>query len=403
MKVKELQDTVNVAWSPAQQNPIMLAAGSAAQLGLDTSNTTEPTLKLYDINLSNPGGDMQLIGTQKSSRRFHKIVWSPAGIDGSHPNGLIVGGCDGGHLQIYSAAKLLNGEDALLIQQEKHTGPIRSLDFNPFQSNLLASAASESEILIWNLNNTTTPMVPGTKTQPLEDVQSVSWNKQVQHILASVFASRCIIWDLRKNEPIIKLSDTQSRVRWRSIQWHPEVATQLWLGSEDDQEPVVQLWDLRYATAPAKSLKIHTRGVLGLSYCPNDSELMVSCGKDNKILCWNPKTELPQGEILTEIATTNQWYSDILWCPKNPALIASTSLDGVVSLYSLFGGNQQQQDNLQSQQTSKLLDSFPGMDQMEQLPQQQPGNQQQQSVIDFKKPPKWLKRPIGAYFGVSFD
>lgn len=95
-------------------------------------------------------------------------------------------------------------------------------------------------------------MTPGTKTQPLEDIQNIAWNRQVQHILASVFSSRCVVWDLRKNEPIIKLSDSQSRVRFRALQWHPNIATQLWLASEDDQAPVVQLWDLRYATAPAK-------------------------------------------------------------------------------------------------------------------------------------------------------
>lgn len=95
-------------------------------------------------------------------------------------------------------------------------------------------------------------MTPGTKTQPLEDIQNIAWNRQVQHILASVFSTRCIVWDLRKNEPIIKLSDSQSRVRFHALQWHPDIATQLWLASEDDQSPVVQLWDLRYATAPAK-------------------------------------------------------------------------------------------------------------------------------------------------------
>lgn len=95
-------------------------------------------------------------------------------------------------------------------------------------------------------------MTPGTKTQPLEDIQNIGWNRQVQHILASVFSTRCVVWDLRKNEPIIKLSDTQSRVRFRALQWHPSIATQLWLASEDDQAPFVQLWDLRYATAPAK-------------------------------------------------------------------------------------------------------------------------------------------------------
>ena len=48
--------------------------------------------------------------------------------------------------------------------------------------------------------------------QPPEDVSCVSWNRQVQHILASTFGSRCVVWDLRKNEPIIKVSDSMSRV-----------------------------------------------------------------------------------------------------------------------------------------------------------------------------------------------
>lgn len=38
----------------------------------------------------------------------------------------------------------------------------------------------------------------------------------VQHILASSFPTRCIVWDLRKNEPIIKLTDNNSRVSFYS-------------------------------------------------------------------------------------------------------------------------------------------------------------------------------------------
>ena len=40
----------------------------------------------------------------------------------------------------------------------------------------------------------------------------MAWNRQVQHILASNFAARCVVWDLRKNEPIIKISDSMSQV-----------------------------------------------------------------------------------------------------------------------------------------------------------------------------------------------
>ncbi|XP_054741093.1 protein transport protein Sec31A isoform X2 [Anastrepha obliqua] len=389
MKVKELQKTVNIAWSPLPQYPIYLAAGSAAQ---QLDSNANPTLEIYSTNFSDPSYDLELKASLPSQYRFQKVIWSPTGYDGAQSNGLIVGGCEGGHVMIYSAAKMLANEEGLIARQDKHTGPVSGLDVNPFQKNLLASCASESEIFIWDLNNTTTHMNPGTKTQPLEDVQNVAWNRQVQHILASVFSSRCVIWDLRKSEQIIKLSDTQSRVRWHAIQWHPDVATQVWLASEDDQAPVVQLWDLRYATAPAKTMQIHQRGMLGMSWCPRDVDLMVSCGKDNHIYCWNPNTDLPEGEILSEVAATATWYSDVQWCPRNPALVASASLDGNVSIYSLFGGTQQQ-----VQTSNKIADSFPGMDQIAQAPIPQ---QSTQIVYhDLKRAPKWIKRPCSVAFG----
>lgn len=65
MKVKELQKTVNVAWSPVQQNPIYLAAGTAAQQ-LDTSSYSNATIELYAVNLADPGYDMELKASQTS-------------------------------------------------------------------------------------------------------------------------------------------------------------------------------------------------------------------------------------------------------------------------------------------------------------------------------------------------
>lgn len=307
-------------------------------------------------------------------------------------NGLIVGACENGVLQLYSAAKLLHGEEALLGQQAKHKSSILSIDFNEFQPNLLATGASEAELLIWDLNNINTPMTPGTTITPSEDVGSIHWNKQVQHILATVLPSKCVIWDLRKNEPIIKLHDTQSRVRWRPAQWNPNVATQIWLASEEDSAPTVQLWDLRFATAPSKTIQVHHRGVLGLTWCARDTDLMISCGKDNRILCWNPNSESQEGEILAEIATTSQWCFDVSWCPRNPALVSGCSFDGTVSIYSLFGGSV-----VQAQTTSKIADSFPGMDTSLQAPVPQPLSQH--VANDLKKPPKWLRRPVGGSFG----
>ena len=67
-------------------------------------------------------------------------------------------------------------------------------------------------------------------------------------------SSKCVVWDLRKNESIIKISDSSRALRYKPVAWHPEVATQLCLASEDDHSPVIQIWDLRMASAPLKTL-----------------------------------------------------------------------------------------------------------------------------------------------------
>ena len=74
----------------------------------------------------------------------------------------------------------------------------------------------------------------------------------MEHILASAHpnSARSIVWDLRKNEAIIQVTDASNRVRCSCIAWHPDVATQLLTCSDEDRYPVIQMWDLRFATAP---------------------------------------------------------------------------------------------------------------------------------------------------------
>lgn len=69
MKIKELQRTVNVAWSPAQVHPIYLAAGTAAQQ-LDTNFHSSAALELYNVNLADPSYDMSLAATQNSQYKW---------------------------------------------------------------------------------------------------------------------------------------------------------------------------------------------------------------------------------------------------------------------------------------------------------------------------------------------
>ncbi|KAM8743800.1 protein transport protein Sec31A isoform 4-T4 [Acanthopagrus schlegelii] len=398
MKLKEINRTAIQSWSPAQHHPIYLATGTSAQQ-LDASFSTSASLEFFQLDLTDPSLDMKSCGSFSSSHRYHKLVWGPYGMDGgAHPSGVLIAGGENGNVILYDPAKIMAGQsDVIIAESEKHTGPVRALDVNPFQTNLVASGGNESEIYIWDMNNFGSPMAPGPKTQPLEDISCVSWNRQVQHILASASPSgRASVWDLRKNDLIIKVSDHSNRMHCSGLAWNPEVATQLVVASEDDRLPVIQMWDLRFATSPLKILENHTRGVLAIAWSLADPELLLSCGKDSRILCWNPNT----GEVLYELPTSSQWCFDIQWCPRNPAVLSAAGFDGHIDIYSIMGGSNQAQSQRHADQIST---SFGNMDPFGtgqtlpplQLPQT---TAPRATVTPLKKPPKWIRRPVGASF-----
>ncbi|KAJ8346349.1 hypothetical protein SKAU_G00277500 [Synaphobranchus kaupii] len=398
MKLKEINRTAIQAWSPAQHHPVYLAAGTSAQQ-LDATFSTSASLEIFELDLAEPTLSMKSCGTFSSSHRYHKLVWGPHGMDAQgRPSGVLIAGGENGNLILYDPAKIIAGDSEVIISQnDKHTGPVRALDVNPFQTNLVASGGNESEIYIWDLNNLSSPMTPGPKTQPLEDISCVAWNRQVQHILASASPSgRASVWDLRKNDLIIKVSDHSNRMHCSGLAWNPEVATQLVLASEDDRMPVIQMWDLRFATSPFKVLENHTRGILAIAWSLADPELLLSCGKDNRILCWNPNT----AEVLYELPTSTQWCFDIQWCPRNPAVLSAAAFDGHISIYSIMGGSNQ---DLIQQPVDQISTSFGNMDPFGmgqalpplQLPQ---SNAPKSAITPLKKPPKWIRRPVGASF-----
>ncbi|OCT70195.1 hypothetical protein XELAEV_18037117mg [Xenopus laevis] len=407
MKLKEIERSAVQVWSPANQHPVFLATGTSAKQ-LDASFNTSAALEIFEVDLGDPHPAMKRRGVYPVSNRFHKILWGSFGSDLLGSSGVIITGGDNGVITLYSASQILaSGEEPVIAKNDKHSSPVRALDLNPFQSNLLASGASDSEVFIWDLNNFTVPMTPGAKAQPIEDISAVSWNQQVQHILSSAHPSgKAVVWDLRKNEPVIKVSDHSNRMHCSGMMWHPEIATQLVLSSEDDRLPVIQVWDLRFASSPLKMLENHTRGILSMSWSKDDPELLLSSAKDSRILCWNPNTS----EVVYELPTENQWCFDVQWCPRNPSIFSAASFDGWISVYSVMGGSI---EAMQRSQADKISLSFNSLDPFgtgQPLPPLQVPQQVAQTTVipPLKKPPRWIRRPVGVSFAfggklVSFD
>lgn len=66
--------------------------------------------------------------------RFHSLIWASFGLGVDGCAGRLVGGCENGTITVYSPDVILAaGEEAIVGQSTKHTGPVRALDYNPFQ------------------------------------------------------------------------------------------------------------------------------------------------------------------------------------------------------------------------------------------------------------------------------
>ena len=312
--------------------------------------------------------------------RFHDIAWGPP-IEG-HPRGIIAGALENGSLDLWDAEKLVNGEDGFMSRTSKHTGPIKSLQFNPLKAQILATAGAKGELYIYDINDIANPFRLGTAAARADDLECVAWNRKVPHILATGGSGGFVtIWDLKTKKASLTLNNSRKAVG--AIAWDPSNATKLLTATPDDSSPVILLWDLRNSNAPERTLQGHDQGILSLSWCEQDPDLLLSSGKDNRTLLWNPQT----GELYGELPEVTNWTFQTRFNPHNPALSATASFDGKITIQTL------QSTNSAATQTP-VAGSVDGEDFFTKAQTQPQG-----ASFSLKRAPKWLERPVGASFG----
>lgn len=133
-------------------------------------------------------------------------------------------------------------------------------------------------------------------------------------------------------------------------------------------------------------LRGHESGVLSLSWCAQDPDLLLSCGKDNRTICWNSQS----GEAYGEFPVVTNWTFQTRWNPHNPNLFATASFDGKISIQTI-------------QNTRKDADADAAVSRNQSLTDEdffaQAQSQAQASTFSLPKAPKWLERRAAASFG----
>ena len=170
-----------------------------------------------------------------------------------------------------------------------------------------------------------------------------------------------------------------------AVAWDPSNPTRLATAVPLDTDPLVVIWDLRNSAAPERIIRGHEGGVLSLSWCKQDTDLLLSCGKDNKTICWNPHT----GESYGEFPIVTNWTFQTRWNPHNPNLLATASFDGKIAVQTIQSTNSE--NDQPGGQHNQALDGADFFDKAQTQPQS--------ASFSLSKAPKWLARPCGATFG----
>tara|TARA_Y100001954_G_scaffold207869_1_gene231743 strand:+ start:555 stop:4292 length:3738 start_codon:yes stop_codon:yes gene_type:complete len=372
-------------------NAPFLATGTMAG-AIDLSFSTTACLEIFSTDYASMETEMESVGRAvPSTERFHRLVWGCGGAASEETRlGLIAGGLVDGTVNVYNPAKIVDGatSGAIVTKLAKHQGAVRGLDFNSFSPNLLASGAEDGELCIWDLASPTKPsLYPALKSTTggptAGEVSYLGWNHKVQHILASSSLNgTTVVWDLKRQRPVISFTDPNSRRRCSALQWNPEVATQLIVASDDDRSCSLQVWDLRNSISPAREFVAHSKGVLAMAWNLQDPSLLLTCGKDNRTLCWDTEA----GEVISELPASANWNFDVQWSKTSPGILSTSSFDGKVTLHNMQQAGATQQGSTNAHGVSS--------DFSELAHQQSSGPK-----VPMKRAPNWLKRPCGATFG----
>eukprot|EP01127_Copromyxa_protea_P009478 TRINITY_DN2246_c0_g2_i1.p1 TRINITY_DN2246_c0_g2~~TRINITY_DN2246_c0_g2_i1.p1 ORF type:complete len:610 (-),score=126.11 TRINITY_DN2246_c0_g2_i1:30-1742(-) len=292
------------------------------------------TLELYRVGKR--GKLAEPTASVKTEEKLYKIAWSSGALGEDKSLGLIAGGLENGVINLWNPSAILSGSgEALWATKSKHAGAVRGLDFNPFQPSLLASGGSNGEVFIWDLSaeGAFTPAEGNKGPGGNSEVSCVSWNRQVKHILASsTINGVTVVWDLRAKRPALHFTDPSPYRKVSSVVWNPTSPINLFTTIDEDNNPVIHAWDLKNYLAPVETLRAHTAGVISASISPHDHDIMLSCGRDGKLVSWDLKNREQEKNICETLG--DSWRYDVQWSPSLPCIASTCCLGGQIDIVS---------------------------------------------------------------------
>ena len=303
MKVHSINTPSVVSWCPNRQGSRLFASGTTKD------NQTNPTLSLYQFNFLGVSPTTELIHVFEAESHFTSIDWL------NHPSqelGYIAAGHQSGQVTIYSPSK-----KQLVSKSSLHKSPINILSINPNQTAAFLTVSADNDLSVWNVQNLANPtkFYPSGQSKPSQaEITGAAWHRKPEYlsIVATCENSGLTnVLDIKSGRQTHSFADSQYKFPLSDVTFSPNSAFHLATSCSDSRNSVILLWDLRNISSPIKRISGHSSGVSTIIWPESDERLLISAGKDGKIISWNLETS----EQLSSVFDNSSPISQLKWSP----------------------------------------------------------------------------------------
>ncbi|EAX94282.1 hypothetical protein TVAG_057830 [Trichomonas vaginalis G3] len=315
MKVWSSQESSLLAWCPAREQSRLFAQAVPA------GSSINPVLSLKKFNFLSLNPSVETVSNYTATSPFTAIDWA------SRPNlemGYIAAGHQNGAISLYNP----------VLDQQKPIGQITAnnsvitnIKINPNQPAALLSTTADNSVNVWDVSDfTNAKKIDVNMTRGNSgDITGACWhqNKNCFSIFAVCDSTGLsTIWDIRVGRSTHTFADSQFKFPLSDIIFSPTNMAQLATASSDQRNSVVLIWDLRSLGAPLKRLHGHSNGVSKLEWPAADDRILLSAGRDGKVIAWDVESSGP----LATVFEPNTSFTQVKWSPYiHGSVLASTS------------------------------------------------------------------------------
>ncbi|KAL3832670.1 hypothetical protein ACJMK2_024292 [Sinanodonta woodiana] len=202
--------------------------------------------------------------------------------------------------------------------------------WNHFEDNILASAATNGAVVIWDINRPQRNKQEFVFQEHKRTVNRVTFHEKEHNMLLSGSQDGSMkLFDIRKKEVGVEFSIGSTSVR--DVQFCPCHLSYFTFASADESGNVL-IWDMRKPDRVERQFTAHNGPVFTLDWHPEDRTRLATAGRDKMIKVWDTaKCKL------TRCIQTIASVSKIRWRPLREFYIASCSLlvDSSINIWDI--------------------------------------------------------------------